>query len=93
MNITQEDAEGNKNYLIKMYTIYEKAVSPTRRSENAISCALEYQPTYTKKNRRKRGAHFYWFANDRLVFGACAGDLITNRSAVVMFIANRKKTL
>ncbi len=96
MNITQEDAEKViKNYLIKMYTIYEKAVSPyPGEVSNAISCALEYQPTYTKEKIGEKEAHiFTGFANDRLVFGACAGDLITNRSAVVMFYCEPQKRL
>ncbi len=84
-----------KNHTVRMYTLYEKAVSPyPGEISNAISCAQEYRPTYTADQTGGRETHlFTGFANDRLSFGACAEDLITNRAAVAMFYCGQQKRL
>lgn len=96
MNISQEEAEVViKNYTIKMYTIYEKAVSPyPGEVSNAISCDQQYRPKYSTEKNNEREKHvFVGYANERLVFGACADDIITKRAAVVMFYCEPQKRL
>lgn len=96
LNIEQQEADNIiKNHTIRMYTLYEMAVSPyPGEVSSAISCAPEYRPTYAKEQINAKEVHiFTGFANDRLVFGACADDLITKRAAVVMFYCGQEKRL
>lgn len=96
MNIEQTEADNIiKNHTIRMYTLYEMAVSPyPGEISNAISCAQEYRPTYETGQSLGRETHvFTGYANDRLAFGVCADDLITNRAVVVMFYCGHQKRL
>lgn len=96
LHTEQPEAESIiKSHTIRMYTLYENAVSPyPGEISNAISCAQEYRPTYTIKQAGARETHFFTgYANDRLAFGACADDLIANRAAVAMFYCGEQKRL
>ncbi len=78
-----------------MSTLYEKSVSPyPGEITNAISCAQEYRPVYTKDHAGGRETHlFTGFATNRLTFGACTGDTIDHRAAVVIFFCEKQKRL
>lgn len=90
------EAEGIiKSHIIRMYTLYEKAVSPyPGEASNTISCVQQYRPTHTTDQPRGRETHFFTgYTNDRLTFGACADDLVTNKAGIAMFYCAAQKRL